>query len=491
MRLRNVLRLARRRLRHSWHIHAAAVLLTALTGSAFLLYQSYLTQMGTSLDQQTHELRLLSDLYVELPADGALASPVAATGAWKKRPAPVLVAAGRTFSAGSAYGRLQAFAIQPSEDYRGPSPSAGEALLPQRELERLNLQVGSTVEMLLPGGTLVQVVLRETYEASPANSELLVNFAWYEQLSGEKGFTRFMFNLIPGLGMQAAQLYLERLYPPATIVTRQLPADLAHQAVSESHSSGSSLVILIFLFLALGVFTALLLSFMDNKRELAVLKSMGLSPRELGGLFLGSGLFTAFSGILMALGLAYQIVHFLNARGVMLPVEPGFLPQMLVWTSAAYAAAIGIPAALSHKATVNQLLYDQPIPLISHQVHTLRQRNLHFEEKIRRGWQVVRLPVDEGVLLGFVFKKAGDLVKKGEVLAYAPGWWGLTYTEYIASVDGRVDAWQEETGYLSIRPHHLATEGQPDDGIDLSRYVRADSVSHISASNLQREPGDG
>jgi hypothetical protein len=73
-------------------------------------------------------------------------------------------------------------------------------------------------------------------------------------------------------------------------------------------------------------------------------------------------------------------------------------------------------------------------------------------DKLASGWQIVRLPFIDGQLEGFLFKQPGDLVKQGEVLAFAESWWGLCFIEFVATMDGRVGFWMPEAGYLGIEP---------------------------------------
>lgn len=454
MKFRSVLRLALRRLRHGWKIHLAAMLLTALTGCAFLLYQSYMLQMGTHLGEQTEELTMLADIYVDLPPGTVSTAPAIITGSWRNRPQPLALAQGLSFTAGSSYGRLAAIAISPLDGYEGPLPPAGEALAPDYLVHSLGLPLGEEIEILLPQGQTVSVALTGTYASSPATAALLLSHSWLQQISSLSGFNRFYYELPRDLTLPAAQSFLARFYPGSTIKDRFQPAALARQAIADTYSSGSGLVTLLFVFLALGVLTALLLSFLDSKRELSVLKSLGLTPKELSGLFFGSGLVTAILGILAALGLTIGSVFLLNARGVRLPLAEQELSTMLIWTGLAYLLAIAVPAGLARKATVNQLLYDQAIPLISTQVRGLRGKHPIYEDRIAKGWQIVRLPVTDGILEGFLFKATGDQVKVGEVLAYVPGWWGLTYTEFVATIDGTVGLWFPEAGFLGIRPGH-------------------------------------
>ncbi|HBK85557.1 MAG TPA: hypothetical protein DDZ53_05950, partial [Firmicutes bacterium] len=299
----------------------------------------------------------------------------------------------------------------------------------------------------------ITLAIGGSFDSSSMTGHLLILAEDIQPWLTSTGYNVFLYNLAEQLQMQSARNALTRFYPNAVILTSQQAQIVAQQAVRDTYQGFSNLVLLIFVFLTLGVLTALLLSFIDSKRELSVLKSLGLTPKELWGLFLLNGLATAVAGLLLGIGLAYLMSRTMQARGVVLTIAPHHLLALTWRVALTYTLAIAVPAGLARRATVNQLLYDQPIPLFSHKVTTLTRHHFVFAEELAQGWQVLQLPVIDGVLEGFIFKSVGDQVKLGEVLAFSPSWWGLAYTEYVASIDGEVAIWQEDSGILAIKPH--------------------------------------
>lgn len=449
-----MLRLAKQRLQASWKIHLAALLLTCLTCSAYLIYQSYMEQVGLSYSRQTTELALLTDFQVELPENELLSAAVEPTGAWKSRPTPQLRAAARSLRLNSPYGQLSVLALQPEANYGGPLPRPGQVLVNQRLANSLGLP--ATGDLTLSGSETtgaITLTIADSFDSSSATGHILVLAQDIQPLLAKTGYNVFLYDLVDELKMQPARDALIRFYPDALIMTSQQAQVVAQQAVRDTYQGFGNLVLLIFVFLTLGVLTALLLSFIDSKRELSVLKSLGLMPRELWGIFLINGVATAMLGLALGIGLAYLASEIVQARGVVLAIAPQHVLSLSWRVALAYALAIAAPAALARRATVNQLLYDQPIPLLSNRVTTLKRHHLIFEERLAQGWQVVQLPVIDGVLEGFVFKSTGDQIKEGEVVGFSPGWWGLTYTEYVATIDGEVAMWQEDSGILAIKPY--------------------------------------
>lgn len=449
-----MLRLAKQRLQASWKIHLAALLLTCLTCSAYLIYQSYMEQVGLSYSRQTAELALLTDFQVELPDGELLATAVEPTGAWKSRLTPQLQATARSLRLNSPYGQLSVLALQPEISYRGPLPQPGQILINQRLASGLDLPTAGNLALAnSESASEVTLAIGGSFDSSSASGHILVLAQDIQPLLAATGYNVFLYDLVEQLKLQSARDALNRFYPDALIMTSQQAQVVAQQAVRDTYQGFGNLVLLFFVFLTLGVLTALLLSFIDSKRELSVLKSLGLMPRELWGLFLINGVVTAVLGLGFGIGLAYLAGKIMQARGVVLTIAPQHILSLSWRVALAYALAIAAPAALARRATVNQLLYDQPIPLLSNRVTTLRRHHLIFEERLAQGWQVVQLPVIEGVLEGFIFKSVGDQVRQGEVVGFSPGWWGLTYTEYVATIDGEVAMWQEDSGILAIKPN--------------------------------------
>ena len=456
-----MLRLARQRLKADWKIHLAAMLLTVLACSAFLIYQAYMEQMGQNFSRQTEEITPITALQVELIPGEYMQGAMVFDGAWRSRLTPSLEASAQRLELNSAYGQLDVLALEPTPDYQGPLPAKGQVLVNESLAQSLPRSSGA--ELVLSNNeteAAVTLKVQGTFKGDLAG-QVLVLWQDVRPLAKTQAYNAFLYGLPQDLKLNTARNTLQHFYRSALIIDNQQPQILAKQTLKDSYRSFGNLVFFTFTLLTLGVLTALLLSFMDSKRELSVLKSLGLTPGELWGIFLINGILTAVLGLVLGIGGAYGAAALLSSKGITLAILPEHTVSLLWRVAFAYALAISAPAALAKRATVNQLLYDQPIPIFSRQVTALRQRNLAFEERIAQGWQVLQLPVIEGRLEGFIFKQVGDEIKEGEVVGFSPGWWGLAYTEYVADVDGTVSEWQDASGMMVIEPHRRKKRFNP------------------------------
>lgn len=117
-------------------------------------------------------------------------------------------------------------------------------------------------------------------------------------------------------------------------------------------------------FVALGIYSVLVIALMSRRRELAINKTIGLSPRQLVFVF---GMEVAVVS-LISFTLGTAAVWALSRRvaeamGLTARIDPGVLIQTLATMGALVVMASAIPLAMAAAATVNQLLYGQKIYL--------------------------------------------------------------------------------------------------------------------------------
>ncbi|HAI21478.1 MAG TPA: hypothetical protein DCM14_06265 [Clostridiales bacterium UBA8153] len=122
-------------------------------------------------------------------------------------------------------------------------------------------------------------------------------------------------------------------------------------------------------FVALGIYSVLVIALMSRRRELAINKTIGLSPRQLVFVFgmevavVSLASFTLGTAAVWVLGRRVA-----EAMGLTAQVELGVLFQTLATMGALVAMASAIPLAMAAAATVNQLLYGQKIYLFKRRV---------------------------------------------------------------------------------------------------------------------------
>jgi hypothetical protein len=122
-------------------------------------------------------------------------------------------------------------------------------------------------------------------------------------------------------------------------------------------------------FVALGIYSVLLVAIIQRKRELAIHKTVGLSPRQL---LLVYGLeIVLVSALAFALGCV--VVGWWGARvAAVMGVETGVTAvavlQSLATVGTLVVLASALPLAMAGAATVNQLLYGQKLYVFTRRV---------------------------------------------------------------------------------------------------------------------------
>ncbi len=156
---------------------------------------------------------------------------------------------------------------------------------------------------------------------------------------------------------------------PAVVTTRSAEA-LAEGILGQTYMPGFGIMTMVFIFSGIGLFTVSSLGFLDRKRDLAILKTVGM---ENAG---GAALFLLEQGAIALLGFALGLI----VAGVAIGRLAAYIPASQGLTGASVikavisglliqGAGVVVPALTARVATVNQLLYDQPIPLYYRRVH--------------------------------------------------------------------------------------------------------------------------
>ncbi|MBN2299849.1 MAG: ABC transporter permease [Acholeplasmataceae bacterium] len=130
--------------------------------------------------------------------------------------------------------------------------------------------------------------------------------------------------------------------------------------------STSSLMIQVFVIISvvLGISSVLAITVMQKSRQIGILKAMGIQDKDASRIFLFEGfllgIFGAFAGVVLGLGLLYSFTTFaLNPDGS--PVVPLFIDPQFIALSALIALVAStfaslIPAIKSSKMTVIEVI---------------------------------------------------------------------------------------------------------------------------------------
>ncbi len=418
----------------------AAAVITALVVTAWLLYWGYMEYMGASMSGRVASAAFPADFAIVLPpgTDYAMNSYYAET-----------LQTYQALEAETALGLQPVAAIYYSSPGAPlPDPAPGEIWLPDslrgwgeiaagspftlRYLQDMRYrEVSGTVAGYYPSYDYYPAIVVDSYWLTEQGMRLEAEqVSLYQQAAN---FGRWPGHLPMG----------------AKLVTARTTAERAREIVAVAFSSGGEGVGLLFLFLVLGVGTFNLLSFMDGRRELALLKSMGLRPGEMGGLFVIESLLTGLLGI----GAGLITVSVLDGW-TMLPIEVTWplIGRMTFLCFLAFAAATAAPFILAKKGSVNELLFGRPIPLIRRTVTDIARRYPALEPLLAAGFQLVKLPSADGDFPGICFRRLGQTVKQGETVAWQGSAWGLKELEYLAPCDGEVVQADLSQGLLVIKP---------------------------------------
>jgi len=148
----------------------------------------------------------------------------------------------------------------------------------------------------------------------------------------------------------------------AEVMARTLAQDIQMPAINA--------LFLAFVFVSIGLFTVMLLSFYDRRRDIAIMKTVGIENRDVAAVIIAEIAIVTIVSVVVAAGLSSFAVKSLSGSvwaGV-LRVEWGNIIKGALVGFLVMAMAAVFPVSLAHVATVNQLLYDQRIYLFHRKI---------------------------------------------------------------------------------------------------------------------------
>jgi hypothetical protein len=437
----NLLRISLRRFRVSWRSQLAAIVITAAVLAGWLLYWGYAEAMGQSFGARI--------ALPDFPADVILASQ---DGVFLSSAYGTKVCSYQQLTAGTAYGQLPIAAVTGA--ILGtplPSPRDNQIWLPLNLQQHWQIEMGSTFPLRVRQGysyRIVNAVVAGTYQSFDYDPALFVDARWLtDQGITLHGKELSLFNLNRN-NIQQFNRWLNGTGSVEVINGSSIMAE-ARKIVSGAFSSGGAAVGLLFLFLILGVGTFGLLSYMDSRREMAILKSMGLRPLEVSSLFILEGVIAMVLGYALAF-LAVWLVCAYSTLPVMITLP--ICLRGLAYAAVAYALATALPYILARQASVNELMLSRPVPLFRKSINQLARRHPSLDARLAAGMQCIKLPAQDGIFPGICFRKAGERVKQGETLAWESYAWGMGERSYLAPCDGELMECDLQQGLLVIKP---------------------------------------
>lgn len=248
--------------------------------------------------------------------------------------------------------------------------------------------------------------------------------------------------------------WMRSTYPKGVLIYSTVTTDMGTALLKQIFQPGHWLLVLIFLFMGIGVLTVSFITFLERRRELAVMKSIGVSNMQIVyalGLEQGSaGVAGVGVGILLVLALGQRISWFSSVP----PFELNkFILQGSFYTLAVMAVSVSFPTILAKVATVNQLLFARNIPILRTDInHLAKPTGWILLREHKENLRFLKLDVVDGRLEGILLKQEGDKVKKGEVVASQEMYLGMRYHEWCSPCDGEVVEYNMNSGHMAIKP---------------------------------------
>jgi ABC-type antimicrobial peptide transport system permease subunit len=116
---------------------------------------------------------------------------------------------------------------------------------------------------------------------------------------------------------------------------------------------------------AIGIFASMFLSFLDRRRDLGIMKTLGIDNRQTAWIVSVEVVFSGVLGTLLGIVTAAIITGYylkgISGHSIAIPwtaVVAGAGVSSLILYVATY-----VPRAMAHQGTVMELLYGRPIPI--------------------------------------------------------------------------------------------------------------------------------
>ncbi|MCL2498581.1 MAG: hypothetical protein FWF06_08235 [Symbiobacteriaceae bacterium] len=371
----------------------------------------------------------------------------------------------------AAYGTLDALGLeQGSLFYRFPASEAlvgsplmqrGEILLPLSYVTQGGLALGDTLVLsvnLNLERRYLELTLVGIYREEGDYAPAVLHLEDLQLLYPHTPLNRYLINY-DRLQGEATLLFLvewmSSAYPGALLLCDHLPRMVSQTLLSRIMQPGAGLLVLIFTFMGIGVWTVALMTFLERRKEIASLKSIGISNSQMVTLnCLEYGISTVAGwtlGVTLVLVMGQQFSWLQETEGAALR---RFLFQGGTSSFVVMAVAVLFPTLTARVATVNQLLYARVIPLRIIKTRSLpRAQGWLVLRERRENVRILQMPTPQSEPSFICFKNVGDFVKEGEVVGAIELYGGLVLQEWAAWVDGEVVEYHVG-GIFAIRPLH-------------------------------------
>lgn len=246
---------------------------------------------------------------------------------------------------------------------------------------------------------------------------------------------------------------MSRVYPGASFLYEWIGQNRMLQLANAVQSPSSWVLLLIYLFMSFGVLTLSLITFLERRKELAILKSIGARNSMIVILLVMEYAIAAFVGLASSyIALRILIPQFSWYQNLPTGTLTKLSIQNMLVTVFTLTLSLLYPILLAQLATVNQLIYKRKIPLITERWdHIAKPTYEHLLIEKTKNVSVLQLENEDGKLFGSFLRKPGEHAKKGEVLFIQEKLSGFVYREWISPCDGVIE-YDPYSGILTIVP---------------------------------------
>lgn len=485
-------RLAFKNMKRWWGRLAVIAVLVLLTSTLNVLYHSMLISQQTKSTAETERLELPYDLLVKLPENmqpidlEELPKPlnsklmVKTTYNWEQNrwkeltyevpSVPTAFSYAETAAGGladTAYNRWDILGVRQdtaifrfaADELQGTWLSqTGDLLIPYQDAAEYRLAVGDTVVMRVinPSGSqrTTEFHICGIFDTGDDLAQPLILFEDAIRLFSLSTPNRQLL-LCNELLTHATGLEenMQQVYPGAVFLYEWIAQNRTQQLTTEMQAPSAWILLLIYLFMGFGVLTLSLITFLERRKELAILKSIGFSNLHIVILLVMEyGCATAVGLLGSLFVLRALIPRFSWYQSVPSGTLERLSIQNLVITALVLTISLLYPILLAKLASVNQLIYKRKIPLIVERFdHLVKPTPQQLLLERDRNVRVLQLEIEEGKVFGSFLRQPGEHIKQGEVLLIQESFSGFVYKEWIAPCNGILE-FDPFSGILIIVP---------------------------------------
>jgi putative ABC transport system permease protein len=187
---------------------------------------------------------------------------------------------------------------------RWPGANPGEVLLRRSVLDQAGLDVGSSFDGVIAGRPLRLHVVGEI-----TATDFGAALAWSTLTAADPGAEpdRYVVQLRPGSDADAYAAAVRAQEPDfLTVTPNQVANESTNETINTINALMSVLVLVLALIAAAGVFSTMLLHVRERSRDVAILKAVGMTPRQLLTMVMTSSAVLGLIGGLVAMPLGVR-----------------------------------------------------------------------------------------------------------------------------------------------------------------------------------------